>query len=398
MSVTGNSVLFAREYELIAEAEAALARMAPEAPAHDALAGLLAGFCKTLRQCGRLMSMGDRMQAQLSELNRDIAAKEARYRSIFQCAAEGVFRTGADGSFAEVNPAMANIFGWSSVDAFMQHNTSLASLFSSPQAHCEYLDRLCSAGAVSRYEAVLRRRDGTPVWVEISTQALETGPETACGATHVGVVLDVTAHRRMLEELSHMARTDPLTGLNNRRFFMEAARAEVERMQSSGRPLSLLMLDIDHFKRVNDTWGHDAGDMVLKQLSCCLAETMRGQDVCARLGGEEFAVLLPETGHAEACRAAETLRQAVAGMAFAGHGFSVTSSLGLTTLDSAGHAVSGQRPVPGGVAVSACCGQVVEILLKRADIALYAAKKNGRNRTEVYPARCTAICAGALCI
>ncbi|MFV0422608.1 diguanylate cyclase [Oleidesulfovibrio sp.] len=393
MSGTNQHAIFSKEQTLIAEAEEALRSGALQKEHEAAFTELLAGFRKTLRQCGRLMSMGDRMQAQLSELNRDIAAKEARYRSIFQCAAEGVFRTTADGAFAEVNPAMAAIFGWSSVTEFMQHNASLASLFNSAQAYADYLIELCGSGSVTRYEAALRRKDGTPVWVEISTQVLHADSQAECGTTHVGVVLDVTDHKHMLEELSHMARTDPLTGLSNRRCFMETAHAEVERMHRNGKPLSLLMLDIDHFKHVNDTWGHDVGDIVLKTFAACLSSTMRNVDICARLGGEEFAVLLPETDHESALLAAERLRNAIATMPVAGHEFSVSSSLGLTTLR---YADLFCRDHPKGSAASEKtaqpAGQIVEDMLKRADIALYAAKKNGRNRTEVYPPQCATGC------
>ncbi|MGE4505923.1 MAG: PAS domain S-box protein, partial [Desulfovibrionaceae bacterium] len=220
---------FQRERELIHAAEGTLERddLAPEV--RQPFTDLLAGFRRLLNQCRRLLSMGDRMQAQLNELNREIAAKEARYRTIFANAAEGVFRCTDKGEIAEANPALAAIFGFDDPDHLLRETGRLGRLFKQRADRRLYEKLLRETGGVQRFEAAMRRRDGTTLWVQLSTQALGEADGARCGASHVGVVLDVTEHRRMLAELSHMANTDGLTGLCNRRHFMELARRELER-------------------------------------------------------------------------------------------------------------------------------------------------------------------------
>ena len=164
------------------------------------------------------------------------------------------------------------------------------------------------------------------------------------------------------ESLERLACIDGLTGLNNRRHFLTLAQTEWSRFRRYGRPLSLLMIDIDLFKAVNDTYGHDAGDEVLKAVAEIMQKRKRAPDIAGRLGGEEFAILLPEALLESAVAAAERLRRLVADCVIAvdGRRIAVTVSIG------AGVA----RPEMGGF----------DELLKEADIALYDAKHSGRNR------------------
>lgn len=178
----------------------------------------------------------------------------------------------------------------------------------------------------------------------------------------MGTVRDVTERKRAEALLLELATTDGLTGLANRRHFMERGAAELGRSRRTGQQVSCIMFDVDHFKKVNDTFGHDAGDAVLKALAKTARETLRGIDVLGRLGGEEFAALLPETGLEAALQAAERLRVAVAdmGLVHGGAPLAVTMSL--------------------GVAQAAGAEETLDSLLKRADEALYEAKQSGRNR------------------
>jgi diguanylate cyclase (GGDEF)-like protein len=163
------------------------------------------------------------------------------------------------------------------------------------------------------------------------------------------------------ERLEHLALTDGLTGLHNHRHFHEALGREVARAARNGRPFGVLMIDVDHFKRLNDQLGHPAGDEVLRIVAAALAGSVRRGDVCARYGGEEFAVLLPETDPVEAARTGERARAAVASALPAG----------------------GERPavsVSVGVAAFPRDGRCAEDVLAAADRALYAAKRGGRDR------------------
>jgi len=171
---------------------------------------------------------------------------------------------------------------------------------------------------------------------------------------------DLAAKNEILEKL---ALTDALTGLANRRAFREALESELARVARHGRPARLLFLDLDHFKAVNDTHGHAVGDEVLEGFSVVLKRGCRRGDLAARVGGEEFALLLPATGRASAALVAERVRRVVEfrplGRAVP---VPVTVSIG----------VVGTEDLPGGASA--------DELLRRADAALYRAKGEGRNR------------------
>jgi diguanylate cyclase (GGDEF)-like protein len=166
------------------------------------------------------------------------------------------------------------------------------------------------------------------------------------------------------ERLKNLASRDSLTEIFNRRYFLELAAYELDRAKRNGRPVSLLMVDLDHFKRVNDTHGHAAGDDVLKGVVACIKAHLRDIDLFARIGGEELIVLMPETDLSAARLVAERLRIAIAATRFAlsGEQVAITASFGL--------ALAKQPPEP------------LPDLMERADQALYAAKRGGRNRVE----------------
>lgn len=175
---------------------------------------------------------------------------------------------------------------------------------------------------------------------------------------------DVTPRKRAEQALRELATQDPLTGVSNRRRFFDAARHEFERARRHEHPLSVIMADVDLFKRVNDRYGHAAGDAVLQALCKALSTTLRGIDFLARVGGEEFAVLLPETSLANALVAAERCRRAVEQSTVADRGQEIRFTI------SAGVAAIGPRDY----AIDEC--------LRRADDALYRAKADGRNRIQ----------------
>lgn len=172
---------------------------------------------------------------------------------------------------------------------------------------------------------------------------------------------EVSERQRLQEDLEHLANTDGLTGLSNRRFFMHQLAGELARRQRYGHPLSLLMLDLDHFKQVNDQWGHGVGDEALRRFADSVQCCLRTQDLAGRLGGEEFAILLPETGENVARPVAERIRARMEHTPIAtteGH-CHVTVSIGVTQAEDSDD---------------------LESLLRRADEAMYAAKERGRNR------------------
>ncbi|MCF8064726.1 MAG: diguanylate cyclase [Desulfarculaceae bacterium] len=176
------------------------------------------------------------------------------------------------------------------------------------------------------------------------------------------------------ERYREMAITDHLTGLYNRRHFYVLAENELKRALRRGHSLALIMLDLDHFKKINDNYGHDVGDKVLAEVGRVLTSQVRSMDICARVGGEEFVLLLPETKSTKAVEVAERLRTAMANTCVADCGKMVnfTASLGVTSLDSERDQ---REEAPKGL---------LESIIKQADEALYASKKAGRNRVTAF--------------
>ncbi len=181
----------------------------------------------------------------------------------------------------------------------------------------------------------------------------------------LGIATDFTQFYRLKEELARQATTDELTGVRNRRSLLETARQEFTRARRYGHPLSVLMLDIDHFKDINDRHGHDVGDRVLRAVADACRGELRDSDVLGRLGGEEFGVVLPNTSREGAMAVAERLRNCIDGLRLGG--------------------ARGAHIAPK-VSIGVACmhgASRIEAVLKRADQALYAAKAAGRNRVEM---------------
>lgn len=206
--------------------------------------------------------------------------------------------------------------------------------------------------------------NGELLWVLLSLEPISHGGELAKLLT----LVDITEQKHLEEELSRVAVTDALTGVYNRRHFLDRVMAELSRADRYARPLSLIMVDIDHFKQINEVHGHRLGDEAIRRVARCCTRLLRQHDHLGRMGGEEFAALTPDTGLDEARLLAERLRAAAEEIALetpSGERIHVTISCGVAQLH------------PGEA--------LPEPLFARADEALFAAKQAGRNRvgTEV---------------
>ncbi|MBC7292566.1 MAG: GGDEF domain-containing protein, partial [Thermoleophilia bacterium] len=155
-------------------------------------------------------------------------------------------------------------------------------------------------------------KNGVKRHFSLSTSAVTTRRGQPLG--RAVVIHDITEKVRLLEQARELANHDDLTGLANRRHFLGLAVRELERSRRYGSALSLIFFDVDHFKEINDTFGHRAGDLVLQKLALVCRSALRQSDILGRLGGEEFAVLLPETALEEAAEVAERLRATIASM------------------------------------------------------------------------------------
>nr|WP_247876022.1 sensor domain-containing diguanylate cyclase [Azospirillum sp. TSH100] len=224
------------------------------------------------------------------------------------------------------------------------------------------LDGLRDGGGVTNMEVQFKRADGSPFWTLFTVnQAVIQGT-----AVNLAWIYDYTERRSMEEALRDMASRDPLTGIYNRRSFMDMARAQLARAHRFHEPLSVFVLDVDHFKRINDTFGHATGDDALRMVAAGCQAILREYDILGRLGGEEFVVVLPGATADESRVVAERVRRHLARMPIeAPDGtFRLTASIGIAGLEGA--------------------TDTLERAIHRADLALYRAKHLGRNRVAVF--------------
>jgi len=218
-----------------------------------------------------------------------------------------------------------------------------------------------------RVELLSYSRTGEETWLDINIVPLR---DSNGRVTHFAAIeRDLTATKRLQQELTLMANTDSLTGLLNRRRFMDCASAEFSRAQRYQRELAMVMLDIDHFKRINDTRGHLVGDQVIKAMARHMQTLLRTSDWPARWGGEEFAILMPETPLDGATILAERLRAELATLVLpaADGPLQFTVSVGVASCTESDHHFMA--------------------LMERADAALYAAKHAGRNCVHLHDTR-----------
>lgn len=185
----------------------------------------------------------------------------------------------------------------------------------------------------------------------------------------IQIATDISARKEMEEELhkarryaEYLADTDTLTSLNNRRAFFRQGDLALKQACRFSQPVSLIMFDLDHFKQINDQWGHTAGDQILKQVAAIASRTVRESDVVARIGGEEFAIILPQTPPDSALVLAQRLRSTIEATTTAWDGslISCTTSIGIAS-------------------TVGCSTTSLSILISKTDSALYDAKNSGRN-------------------
>jgi diguanylate cyclase (GGDEF)-like protein/PAS domain S-box-containing protein len=288
--------------------------------------------------------------------------KEEKMRGLFELSPLGIALADSNGIFVEFNEAFRKITGYSE-----QELQTIGYWQLTPKKYLELeaaqLNTLQQTGHYGPFEKEYARKDGTLVPVRLNGMYV-TGAD---GNRYIwSIVEDITEHKKFAQQLELLAQTDPLTGLSNRRHFMEVAELELARTIRSAGSLSILMMDVDHFKAINDTHGHKTGDTVLTLLGELCHTALRSFDTLGRLGGEEFAILLPQTGSEQASEVAERLCQLIADTEIPmpqGLPLHFTISIGVASLRN--HSTN------------------IDTLLNKADTALYEAKRSGRNRVCV---------------
>jgi diguanylate cyclase (GGDEF)-like protein/PAS domain S-box-containing protein len=330
--------------------------------------GLLIGLA-TLLLSGGLVVATLLLRRELGRRHRAEAEAQdsaARYRLLADHSCDMVSRVDAKGVRVYASPAAKRILG--------REPAAMLGVRPRDEVHPDDRDAFVAGTSAvwggEREELTLtyrlRHADGHWVWIE-ATIRLVRDAETGAPDGTVAVSRDVTERVRLEAELARLAAQDGLTGIANRRSFDEAVRREWAEARRSGALVSVLLLDVDHFKAFNDHYGHQAGDECLRRIALVARETVRRlTDVVARYGGEEFAILLPQTDAAGAEAVAERMRAEIEAMAVPHRGGApggvVTASIGAATA----------RPAEGG--------REPAQMLSAADRALYAAKRAGRNQ------------------
>jgi diguanylate cyclase (GGDEF)-like protein/PAS domain S-box-containing protein len=317
--------------------------------------GAMAWYYRRLStRLGREMSERKAAEARLRE-------SEARFRTLVDTSPDGVIMTDPAGVIRYVSLRILSMLGYQNqADLVGRHALDLI-VAEDRAAMRRYFFRLLRSGRAAAREFRAARRAGGMLWMEANGERMlgENGQVSDI----FFISRDISGRKRLEAELERMAHTDVLTNLPNRRRFLELLRAEVTRCERHGHPMAVMELDLDHFKQVNDKYGHSAGDEVLKNFASLIRGRLRHYDFACRFGGEEFMIALPEARPEEASMVAERIRRDLEAshIQVEDNEINVTVSIGVAQWQ---------------------IGATPDSLIKQADDALYRAKRLGRNRVE----------------
>jgi len=308
-----------------------------------------------------LLEHSIKFKLQASKAAYAVEASEKRFRQLFDHSPLPYQAMDEKGNIVDANDAWFDMMG-------MEKDEVRGKSFGDMMDACEWkkfmhmIPSFVKTGVLSNMQLSIFDNHGSPLIIELNGR-VAYDIRGRFRQAHC-VLQNITERKVMEDELRHLATSDPLTGLSNRRsFFAEGEQARLQCIRY-GHPLTVMMLDIDHFKSINDRFGHDVGDQVLKLVSHEMKQQIRDVDILGRLGGEEFAIALPETDLATAIKVAERIRVAVESFTLEVEQGSVTFTISI------------------GVAEITDAKESSQELIKQADNLLYQAKENGRNRIE----------------
>ena len=241
-----------------------------------------------------------------------LAANEADFRLLAEESSDMVMRIGFDERIIYVSPSCLRLLGWSAEQ--LGGTPALAGVNAEDLPHVRQTVQALKSGEIEETRLVYRtrHRQGGEIWIETALRATHD-PATGMVNGVVAISRDMTEHKDLEKKLANLATKDGLTGLANRRHFDDMLQQEWRRAERGGSPVSLLMMDVDNFKKFNDQYGHQAGDACLKTVATAIgAEARRPADLAARYGGEEFVLLLPNTDEVGCALVAERIREALA--------------------------------------------------------------------------------------
>ncbi len=291
-----------------------------------------------------------------------LQTSELRYRNLFERNLAGVYRMALDGQILDCNDSFAHIFGYSSREEVL--NCPAWDFHLSAADRNAFLARLQERQTLTNYEMCLRRKDGGLVWV-LENCSLIPGPEGRLSLIE-GTLIDITERKRAEEQVQHLAFHDTLTELPNRLLFNDRLTMAIAQAHRTPRKVTVLFLDLDRFKVINDSLGHSVGDRLLCLVAGRLKSCVRETDTVARLGGDEFTVLVPGiVAEEDAAKVAHKILEAIRlPFRIDERELFVTASM--------------------GVALYPTDGEDAETLVRNADTAMYRAKDQGRDNAQLY--------------
>ena len=287
-----------------------------------------------------------------------------RYHKLYENALEGIFTVNGNGQIISANPRLLNSLGFTDLESIKQQVKHISQLATSPAAMRQLIKQVFAKKQVIDHEIQLISRDNRPFWGSVTARIAYD--EKSKKRFIEGSLIDISARKISEERLKYLAQHDPLTELFNRREFERQLKRALVKISQGKMIYSMLYLDLDQFKLVNDTCGHTAGDHLLKLLTGRLLKVLNGEHLLARLGGDEFGVLLENSGEKEALEVAEKLKHAIENFLFRWkeQNFTLGASIGLVELNSQHTSI--------------------EKILSMADTACFMAKDQGRNRICVF--------------
>ena len=260
-----------------------------------------------------------------------------------------------------VNPAFEKLMGYRADEVVGQNPKILQGKDTDDKTRLKIRQAMANGERI-RTQILNYAKDGQALWLDINIVPIFN--EQGKLAYFAAIERDLTEHKMLQSRLEVLASTDSLTGLPNRQAIMNQAEKEFARARCDKRPLSLVIIDVDHFKAINDKHGHASGDHVLREVSTICQDVLRGSDVIGRIGGEEFVLLLPNAAQKSAEYVAERMRSRLASTKIYFHDqeFNITASFGVATINDE--------------------DDTLQDMLDRADEAMYNAKNGGRNQVR----------------
>ena len=295
------------------------------------------------------------------EVMEALRESQAKFRTVVTGALDAIIMIDGHGNVTFWNKAAERIFQYSENEMMGKnpHDVIMPPVFYNEHKKAySHFQKTGKGGVIDKtIELSALKKDGEEFPIELSLSAVQI-KEKWCA---IAVIRDISERKQMEAELTRLATTDPLTGVDNRRSFMEKADHEIRRAQRYGATFAMMIMDIDFFKKINDQYGHQAGDTVLQKMAQAVKSALRNSDIFGRIGGEEFAIILIENEQKTALLTAERIRYLIETLDIitGKETVQVTVSIGLTFFKDKDD---------------------ISALSKRADDALYAAKRNGRNR------------------